>query len=366
VAHSARCSGNWKRRFDWLLNGSTVVGVLSAAVVYLAPFLASGESAGHGFALVVRENVQRFFAPHNHRGPVYLYAYVIFGLLAPWSVFLPAALVHAHSAGQRPADRFALTALWVTFVFYTLSASRRSYYLLPILPAAALLIARLLTTPAESLSRAARLGVRAGWVVVSVAVGAAGAATLPRDWLPVETWRRLPELPYRSLVITGWLGGVVGVLLSWRWYGPRGVRWTTGVVATAAIAYWFVAAQTALECYRGERAFVADVRRLVGADAAGLTLHRTRELSFYLGYAAPVAESATPAELRAAVAAGQARHVVLRRRHRDDLGAPATVLAEEVSHPWESAAARLSKAVLLRVSRSGPEPRRWRRRRTGR
>ena len=73
-----------------------------------------------------------------------------------WPLFgkalLPAALVHAHfgSNKQRQGRLFALAYFWATFLFFTLSASRRSYYLLPILPAGALLIAQMLaanTTP---------------------------------------------------------------------------------------------------------------------------------------------------------------------------------------------------------------------------
>ena len=107
-----------------------------------------------GLAMVYRENVVRFFHPFDHRGPIYLYVYVIFGLMAPWSALLPAALVETHSlrhADAEPAraDRFALVYFWATFIFFTLSGSRRSYYILPILPAAAILVARTLAYPGE-------------------------------------------------------------------------------------------------------------------------------------------------------------------------------------------------------------------------
>src|SRR6202011_2058808 len=103
-----------------------------------------------GLAMVYRENVVRFFEPFDHRGPIYLYVYVIFALMAPWSALLPAALVEAHhlrriDAEPARADRFVLVYFWATFIFFTLSGSRRSYYILPILPAAAILVARTLT-----------------------------------------------------------------------------------------------------------------------------------------------------------------------------------------------------------------------------
>src|SRR5205814_7675510 len=119
----------------------------------------------------------------------YLYAYVIFGLLAPWSVLLPAALIHGHAKtaaqGSGTGRRFALIFFWATFAFFTLSASRRSYYLLPILPAAALLIARLLAARGEELTRAARIALKVGFGSVGVlVVGAGVAAVLPRSDFP--------------------------------------------------------------------------------------------------------------------------------------------------------------------------------------
>src|SRR5205814_7181588 len=105
--------------------------------------------------MVFRENLRRFIDPVNHRGPVYLYAVLIFELLAPWCVLLPAALWQAH-AGRDRARHFALVMFWSILVFFTLSASRRSYYLLPILPAAALLLAPLLLDTPALLARPTR------------------------------------------------------------------------------------------------------------------------------------------------------------------------------------------------------------------
>ena len=128
----------------------SLIAIPLAALVYLAPFLLSVVTTGstEGLEMVYRENIRRFFDPVNHRGPIYLYGYVIFLLLAPWSLLLPAALAQAHgSADKQSRGRaFALAYFWGTFLFFTLSSSRRSYYLLPILPAAAFLM-QLLRSP---------------------------------------------------------------------------------------------------------------------------------------------------------------------------------------------------------------------------
>src|SRR5262245_12447965 len=106
-------------RRRWLIHWATPVGVLIAVVVYFTPFLlaVNRSVAGDGLGMVFRENLQRFFAPHNHRGPVYLYAYVIFVLAAPWSLLLPAALVQTHRAGNS-GQRFMQVFFWATFAFF--------------------------------------------------------------------------------------------------------------------------------------------------------------------------------------------------------------------------------------------------------
>jgi hypothetical protein len=43
-----------------------------------------------------------------------------------------------------------MVMFWATFVFFTLSGSRRSYYILPILPAAAILDREVLKRPLRS------------------------------------------------------------------------------------------------------------------------------------------------------------------------------------------------------------------------
>ena len=123
-----------------------------------------------------------------------LYSTVLFGLAAPWAILLPAALIQAHARRSR-GDRFALAYFWAVFLFFTLSSSRRSYYLLPILPAAALLIGRLLATPLAALTPWSRRLAKAGfWSVAVVTLLAAGVFIIPRSMLPAP-WDGFPALP---------------------------------------------------------------------------------------------------------------------------------------------------------------------------
>ncbi|MGZ6229067.1 MAG: ArnT family glycosyltransferase, partial [Candidatus Binataceae bacterium] len=77
-------------RNRWLLNWKSLIAIPLGAAVYYVPFAISAArtGSGKGLEMVYRENVVRFFHPFDHRGPIYLYCYVIFALMMPWSAFL--------------------------------------------------------------------------------------------------------------------------------------------------------------------------------------------------------------------------------------------------------------------------------------
>src|SRR5262249_53062590 len=208
--------------------------------------------ADEGLGMVWRENVRRFFDAHNPRGPVYLYTYVIAGLLAPWSLLLPAALVRAHQA-RDPMDRFALAFFWAVFVFFTLSSSRRSYYLLPVLPAAALLVARVVLAGAAELGPWARR-LRAGGGRPT----AGRAAVLPAAVLG-GGWDESPGLPRPDLFVAGWLATAVSIGLSVARFTPARTAVAMVLIAAWGVGYGYLVALPDLEPYRTTRPFLARV-----------------------------------------------------------------------------------------------------------
>ena len=355
----------WVRaRQSWLLNRWSFLAVPLAVLVYLGPFFLSMAAGGstEGLEMVYRENVRRFFDPVNHRAPIYLYAYVIFMLLAPWSLLLPAALVHAHFVAYdsnrvpsqgAPHDwnrtprntecgrAFALAYFWGTFIFFTLSSSRRSYYLLPILPAAAFLIARMLTACAVW-SRATYAFVLVGFSLLSMAVLLSIAALLGTAWLP-EPWDRLPPLPCPWAFVSAWLLAVVSIGYACLQLCPRRIAWSFGVIAFSFMAYLYLFALPATEGYRTQKPFADAVKQLVGPDFDKIALYRTRDIVFYLDAPGPIAEYHTKEEVQ------RGRWVILRRRDWDGLKLIGNVLIEETVQPWEEATAAENKLVLVQI-----------------
>jgi len=343
-------------RNRWFFNWYTVVGIALGALVYYLPFEISSRLMGSqkGLEMVYRENVVRFFHPFDHRGPIYLYVYVIFALMAPWSALLPAALVETHRlrhAGAEPAraDRFALVYFWATFIFFTVSGSRRSYYILPILPAAAILVARTLAYPGELRSMIARRLLTIGYAIV--AFGALGAIVLliPARAILPSPYDALPELPARFAFIVFWLVSIVAVAYAIRKFSPHRVAISVGTIAYLAMVYVFIFAMPAAEAYRGEKPFGYAVLNKIGGSTDRLVLYKTEGPLFYLNPPKPIPEFEKKQDLQDAIAKGSVRWMIVRRRDMPKLDTPATVELGEASYPWESAENYRNKVILVRV-----------------
>ena len=135
---------SWRRHLCW----SFVLGMIPALIVYLIPFWASshfgGETYGQsGLYLVYRENILRYFQPFDHQGPVYTYFVFLPIYLLPWTLFFIPALVALKQRWRSlNADtRWLAWTLLCVFLFFTISGSRRSYYVLPLVPFALLFTA---------------------------------------------------------------------------------------------------------------------------------------------------------------------------------------------------------------------------------
>jgi 4-amino-4-deoxy-L-arabinose transferase-like glycosyltransferase len=309
-----------------------------------------------GLWMVYRENVVRFFHPFDHRGPIYLYVYVIFALMAPWAMLLPAALAEAHrdrhvDSGNARADRFALVFFWATFVFFTLSGSRRSYYILPILPAGAILIARMLTK--ESLnSLLARRLLAVGYGLIAIAAVAGIVMLVPAHLLLPGKWATLPPAPARLAFAVLWVISVGGVVNALRDYRPIRIGLSVGIIAYLAMAYIYIFAMPAADAYRGEKPFALQTLRLLDGDTSKLVLYRTLGPLFYLNPPTPIPLLTKLPDLQNAISNDGVRWMIVRRRDLPELDVPMKVDLAEVSFPWEDAEQTRNKVLLVHL---GPQ-----------
>ncbi len=346
--------GFWRGLYSesrWLLNYWSILAIPLAVAVYALPFVISSWSTGsvEGLQMVWRENVRRFVVPHNHTGPVYLYLGVIFMLAAPWSLFLPAALLMKSPAPTR-GDRLTQAYFWAIFLFFTFAASRRSYYLLPVLPGMALLVSKLLLAPQDVLNRwAARLR-SAGWVMLGIAFVPIGLGILPpADVLP-SPYNALPPLPARWCLAIGWLLGlslIAAVLLKRIQLQYAGLSLAVSLVFLGQW-YLFGVAYPAADALRTRREFLHLVRAKTENEPARLAVFQANDVVFDLGRIVPSFIEAT--ELSRAIREKRVRWVLSSQRHLDAAKLTGKVVAEEPIQPWEFEEQEKNKLVLWEVS----------------
>ncbi|MGC1677178.1 MAG: glycosyltransferase family 39 protein [Candidatus Binataceae bacterium] len=339
----------------WLFNWKSIPAIAIGIAIYSFPFWFSKQVEGSdkGLQMVWRENVVRFFHPFDHRGPVYLYVYVIFALMAPWAMLLPAALVEAHARRREnvePArsDRFVLVYFWATFVFYTLSGSRRSYYLLPILPAGALLVARILAGDMLR-SRWSRILLAIGYGVTAIATVLGIVVLLPPSMILRGSMALLPAAPDRVFFALAWIVSVASIVYALRNYRPERVAVSMSVIAYCVMLYIFVFAMPAADAYRGEKPFGLQTLQFLRGDTSHLVLYKTEGPLFYLNPPAPLPEFDHLRDLKSALANDDVRWMIVRRRDVPSLGIPITELLHEASFPWETPQQVRNKVVLLKI-----------------
>jgi 4-amino-4-deoxy-L-arabinose transferase-like glycosyltransferase len=119
---------------------------LLVAGVWFIPMMAT-----HGWTFIDQFIIQHHFArfvsnKYHHPGPIYFYLPVLVSLAVPWTIGLGAAIISTRRwawRGQNALDClrvFALVWLIVPIVFFSFSGSKLTAYILPVLPAIALLV----------------------------------------------------------------------------------------------------------------------------------------------------------------------------------------------------------------------------------
>jgi 4-amino-4-deoxy-L-arabinose transferase-like glycosyltransferase len=191
-------------------------GFLIVAAVALPWFVLAFRENGFAFISVffINHNLMRYVTGlHHHAEPFYYYVPVLFGLLFPWSGWLPLMAHGIHRGRLSPRQEWNRTQLflvcWFIFplIFFSISESKLSGYILPSLPAAALLLGNRLSAVHRDRLFAFALWFNLG---VSVTIAAALVAVF--------------QIRYGGRWQTGLLLAVMALLpaLTVSWRGLRG------------------------------------------------------------------------------------------------------------------------------------------------
>lgn len=213
---------------------------LSCAVagVWYGPMIAR-----HGWIFIDQFIIQHHFArfatnKYHHPGPFYVYLPVLAGLALPWTIVLVASLFGSRRwswRGPLPLDRalvFALAWLIVPVAFFSFSGSKLAAYILPALPAVAVLVGERIdcfgrdqrgekvlrfTGTLLILSAAAAIWYTHKSSGFSFALASLLALPLFLTGVAVLIRPQPSRRSFMAIVIALFLTGAIGV----KWFGPR-------------------------------------------------------------------------------------------------------------------------------------------------
>ena len=319
--------GGW-----WHLAG--VALMLAVVAAWLVPALLKGGEA-YANEIVVGQTAQRFTKHAAHRKPWFFFLVTWPFYFLPWSLLVPLALVSAVKAARGGRERQAwLPALWVVviFVFFSIPSGKRERYILPIVPAVALLVARYIVRVAEGELPWPRWH---AWLWrVTLVLGVAVAVTLATVALSPERMAARLELspgevgPLRALLTPARVGAAVATsaalvaaafYASWRLRDPTAERRRALLAVGAALLISLVADLAVIpvfDHFKSGRGLIDDGRPFLDA-ADEILLYEDDFEGVYNLFAQrlclPIARS--PEDLAAATAAPRRIAVIAREKH---------------------------------------------------
>ncbi len=281
------------RRWSWLRPISvTAAGVALAGVIYAAPFLISRLDRGDWLLteLAWQQNVVRTFAAFDHAAPVWYYVTIFPAMFLPWSLWLPGALAWvARIRTSRAGVRVVGIACAVIFALFTASESRRSYYILPLVPFAAMLVSGFWADLAARAASGSRL--RAGdWLLgvapaflLSAAVLAVGILAFAPALAPGAVGDLLRELRGATWAGIGLAAAaVVAAVLHARRQIGRG-QLALLAIMSALLLYFVTAVQDLRARISPEPAFARQMRPVVAGEPVAFLGGARDALRYYVG-----------------------------------------------------------------------------------
>jgi 4-amino-4-deoxy-L-arabinose transferase-like glycosyltransferase len=125
-----------------------VTGIIILLVIMLPWPLAIAHKVNWDLIVWKHEFVDRFFGTYaKGRYPLYFYFLIMFRYIIPWAAFLPMALAAPFYRvwnKKRPVMQFLWLWFVADFIFLTINGGKRQHYILPLMPAMAILIGILL------------------------------------------------------------------------------------------------------------------------------------------------------------------------------------------------------------------------------
>ncbi len=352
-----------QRRWRSLLWPSHWLALGIGIAVYLAPFiyetLTRPESYQEsGLAFVFQENILRYIRPFDHKEPIYIYTIMLPLFIMPWlPIFISALITSATSWKKFDGNTlWLIQAILIVFAFFTLSGSRRGYYILPILPFCMLLVAVFLTEASrEVVGEHRERGLRIQkLVLIIVAISELALG-------PIVAWVLVNKLNWElpsGLRLSFFVVGLVALLVGAAAYKTFGtvllnpqlrIIWALILTAVVLLGSFFAWQHKILDSRRTERPFVLSLNaaaQLLPHDRVAFWHKFEDSVLFYMKWDPPITWLTDEKALRAFLENGQPGLIISQGRYLTETVAlmlPDQPTYLEAGHTWETSEKRQKK-----------------------
>jgi len=347
-----------ERRWRWLFWPSHWLAFGIGIAVYLAPFVFAAMNRPEsyeqsGLFMVFRENILRYVKPFDHKAPIYLYLGAVPLLTLPWVPILIGALVSSLSNWKKLdyITRWLIQVILIIFAFFTLSGSRRVYYILPILPFCALLMAVFIVEFSQEIVKAHRdRGLRIQkQILIMVAI-------LELVFGPVAVWFMITKRGWELPSLLGWSFLFIGlaallvavvaqkVAKKIQQHNHLYTIWTLILIAAVLQGGFFAWQHSILDSRRTERPFALQLKATVKSlphERVAFWHKSEDKVLFYLDWNPPITLLADESDLRAFIESNEPGIVISQDRYASRSQEatsmlPAQPVYAETCYVWES------------------------------
>jgi 4-amino-4-deoxy-L-arabinose transferase-like glycosyltransferase len=345
-----------ERRWRWLFWPSHLLALGIGIIVYLTPFTYATLTQPEGYHqsglhLVFQENILRYFKSFDHQGPVYQYLISVPLLTMPWVPILIGALITSVISWKKldRHTRWLLQAILLIFIFFTLSGSRRDYYILPILPFCMLLMAVFLAEFGQEVvgnHRDRGLCIQVEILIVAAILEAVLGPVLILLLMRKLDWQLPSSLGWSFLIVGGaaLLAGAVAHKAGGRVLRNTQLQtiWALIIMSGVLLGGFFVWQYNILESYRTERPFALRIKAAIESlphERVAFWRRTEDKVLFYTAWDPPVTILTDENSLQTFLESDQPGLIISKGRYISETVAsmlPSLPAYRETSYAWES------------------------------
>lgn len=238
------------------------------------------------------ENLVRFTTTHFHRSePWYFFILVLAGGFFPWSVLLPSATRYLWKRSITCERLFLVLWIMVPLIVFSFSSAKLAHYILPIFPAAAIMVGALIgnaAVPEPAVSRILWFPPMGFFVLALTSTLVAAWPRLLPDHLQTYVHRAFPESP--AIIFAGLALSLICIVLSVRRRHEHGPFVLTTAATFAVLAFVAQPIIATVASNRSSRVLVEQAAPLIrDGDQVAQFGGYPSSLPFYLGIQRPIA-----------------------------------------------------------------------------